>query len=204
MVSASRVVAARVYIPGDTSVVCYSGYLKDGEGWGPVNTRLAAELGSHVRRQTGQVLCGCDWNMSPESVAQQSFHDKAGCVLTTPEHGVPTFVTTRAKSTIDFFMVGKPLVHAVKSIEVMLDSGITPHRPVKVVFHERILRLRYMQMRRPPVLPTQLPCLGQLPGPSVGTASAAELRALSKLLPLVPSVASSACKRLIASIDASP
>ena len=66
-------------------------------------------------------------------------------------------ISTRSRSTIDYFLVSEDLCGLIDSVSVVGDALTVPHRPVWLRFVERPLEARRKQFKRRVWVPSVLP-----------------------------------------------
>ena len=147
----SRVLAAKVQFPGALAITAYSAYFVDGTGMADQNVLIASALGKHIGKQPRQVIVGGDFNMSPAEMSDSDVPAMAGLQIVATSK--PTCVQAKSSSVLDFFLVSSALAKAVKSLDRLEFTGLTPHLPVALGFHSSLASIRYLTLAAPPLIP---------------------------------------------------
>ena len=124
-----RLVAALVEAPDFRPMVCFSAYMAVNQGLSRGNLEILAALGDAATRHAAYFLAGGDWNMGSQMLRYTSFIERTGGAFF-DTGGVPTCVTSKSSSVIDFFVGSKELMHVVDKVSVCKSSRMAPHRPV--------------------------------------------------------------------------
>ncbi len=149
-----RVVAGMIEPPACRPTVVYAGYLKDGVGANEENLRYLANIGAHcgIQPRGMQVVVGCDFNFTPQTLVETGFPDEVGGVVVSPGGDQTTCRTGKTARVIDFFVVSKSLAKGAESVKVLEATGIKTHVPVELSFHPRLTSLKALALRKPPSL----------------------------------------------------
>ncbi len=107
---------------------------------------------------------GGDFNISPEQLVETRFDRRVGATIFHTETERGTFRTTKARSTIDFFLVSDRLAAAVEKVSTVEATGVRCHVPVQLTFQPRLASLRALHVRQPPRLGVER-VYGPLPPP---------------------------------------
>ncbi len=148
--------AAVVEPPGHRPILAVSAYLIDGKGIQPANRAILAKIGRSVEMQGADVptLVGGDFQCGPADVDGSGFTTMIkGKVVAAPS-GRGTFRTSRAATSIDFFVASDDLAGVVDEVKLIETSGVKGHTPVQTRFRPRAVALKALAVRPPPPSPS--------------------------------------------------
>ena len=132
-------------------VVRISLYLHHDEGLSADNKRLLEEIAAEVTQINGPWIIGMDANMSPSTLEQSGWPSMINGHVVAPDE------VTCFSSTYDYFVISKCLQSAVHGVQVINDTGINPHCPVRLLLHASAARRFRRRLVRPPNIPGRLP-----------------------------------------------
>ena len=153
----SRAVAGALRPPGFREFVIYSLYCWCSEGASERNKQLLASVGAHAQAHGLGICIGADFNMLPAVLCSTGFEEALGAKVVAPDGVIPTCTAGRRGTVDDYFLLDLELVLAVDSIEVRVDSGIAPHRPVRLSFKPWPVDLLVLKLKKPEPLPLDPP-----------------------------------------------
>ena len=149
----NRAVGAVWRSRGLGTLMLYSIYCQASTGPGGFNSNLVHTVTKHASSQGVPYIVGGDWNMQPETLAQQSLIGEAGAKILTGG-STPTFVSGRAQSVLNLFLVAGAASHVIREVVVEDTSSISNHKPVLMHFSRELLQSKCWVPRRfwaPPV-----------------------------------------------------
>ncbi len=155
VIEEARAVAAVVEPPGHRPILAVSAYLIDGKGVQPANRAILAKIGRCVEMQGADALTlvGGDFQCAPADVDGSGFTTMIkGKVVAAPS-GRGTFRTSRAATSIDFFVASDDLAGVVDEVKLIETSGVKGHTPVQLSFRPRAVALKALAVRPPPEPP---------------------------------------------------
>ena len=158
-----RAVAGIVDVAG-LSFLFVSLYLEVCTGMGKMNTAVLAAAGTVACKTGLPWIMGGDFNMGSGRVVDSAFAAKAGGVVWKPPRA--TCITKKAATVIDFFVLDQTTSLAVKKIEVVTETEVSPHRPVRLVLEARLRQMTKLVFDQPQRLPTRR-VIGPRAGPPV-------------------------------------
>ena len=159
-----RVVRALVDIPGwDLPLGCNSGYLKDTEGLGYVNSSILDDLAMLSNRNESCLeVTGCDWNNSVVHIASSGYPLRARMQLLSSTEA--TCISSNSNSVIDFFALCPEAMMLFDTLSVDNNWHKNPHKPVVLKFLPNAHTVTRLVAVKPPSIPTLLP-YGPSPAP---------------------------------------
>jgi exonuclease III len=159
----ARLTGGIVEAPGHRPFLLMSVYLQVGVGLGTFNLNILQKCGQVVAEQGLQCIIAGDFNSGPAAVAASGFPLRAGLQIVAPRK-VPTCVTSRSASIIDFYLISTQLAQACCEVEVNTETETAPHRPVILNFVPVPIRQTVTKLRMPKRLPRDVP-FGPRPQP---------------------------------------
>ena len=111
-----------------SGLTVFSVYFYHSEGWTERNQQLLEMLGDEVRRCAGLWVIGGDFNMEPEAFGQFATPARLPGILVAPT--IPTFRHGASVSRFDYFVVHRAVACQILEVQVLEESGISPHDPV--------------------------------------------------------------------------
>jgi hypothetical protein len=131
-------------------IIAASAYLQAGGGMGETNRTVLSTLARWQDEAQLPLLVGGDFNLNPAKILESDFAVRSGTQIFAPS--CSTYRTTKARTTIDYFLVSSSLSNKLQRCQVIEGFPLKPHLPVQ-------LRLRIGCIEWVPVLemPTKLP-----------------------------------------------
>jgi hypothetical protein len=117
-----------------------------------LNLTLLSEVSNHARASKYGGLIGADFNAPPEDVVATKALDGLDAVILAP---APTCTASKKLSTIDYFIIHGGMQSGIASAKVEICAAIRTHRPVHVVFEEKLVELRRRCLKKPPMIPIE-------------------------------------------------
>ncbi len=155
IIEEARAVAAVVEPPGYRPLLTISVYLIDGKRMQPANRAILSKVGKCAEAQGkgNLTIIGGDFQCQPSDVDGAGFPSMVGGKTVAAPSARGTFRTTRAASTIDFFVMSDELVDIIGDVALVEGSGLKGHTPVQVRFMPRATAQKTLAIRQPPTLP---------------------------------------------------
>ena len=123
-----RITMAWVPIPRGLAIFSVCFY--HSEGWTERNQQLLEALGDEVRKCAGLWVIGGDFDMEPENFEQFATQARLPGILVAPT--IPTFRHGASVQRLDYFVVHHAVACQNLEVQVLEDSGISPHHPVRM------------------------------------------------------------------------
>ena len=153
-----RLIAGLVEPPGFLQILVASIYIVLGKGLGVESLELLEQLGGIIAARESPFIVGGDFQITPWQLEDTGFADKVGGPILAPSKGLGTCrAASGVASVIDFFVVEASLACGFREVDVCMDVEFNPHRPIRMVFHKRLGRLKALGYIKLPALPTVLP-----------------------------------------------
>ncbi len=159
---APRIMALQLTVIGMDPILLVNVYFEDSRGLSELNRRLLSRLAVWQQEFTMSVLGGGDFNIPADQLAKaDEFWSRARLQLIATTS--PTYTTSKAATTIDYFVVSSVLTEQVISRDVLKDFPLAPHAPVRIVLeygeevYIPVLDLPRRLPLVPPIGPTQQP-----------------------------------------------
>ncbi len=154
IVHPARAVAAVLEAPGQREALLMSCYLKHGRKAAGINAAILSDIEDEINSQGEEGVCivGGDMNMEPHELLATELDRNVGATVLYPPTPRGTFRTSRAASTLDYFLVSDRLAAAVEGIATVEASGAKGHVPVHLTFKPRLAALKALHLRMPPKL----------------------------------------------------
>ena len=180
VVTAGRLVAGTLSLPGSREVSLMSVYMHDGEGISTANAAILQaieESTSEDRKRGRQTIVGGDFNMTPEELNAQEFCEGAALTVirSDPALGTCRRVSGAAR-VLDFFLVSEGIVGLIDKIVVKTCADSYPHWPVQMIWAKDAHEMVADQFVSPPLLPTRAVFGPRPPPPSYAEAQRAARR----------------------------
>ncbi len=155
IVEEARAVAAVVEPPGYRPLLTISTYLIDGKKMQPANRAILSKVGkcAEAQGEGSLVIVGGDYQCQPGDVDRTGFPSMISGKTVTAPSARGTFRTSKAASTIDFFVMSDELVDIIDKVILVEGSGLKSHTPVQVRFRPRATAQKTLAVRQPPALP---------------------------------------------------
>ena len=106
----------------------YSAYYKDGLGLKAFNLSLVKRMVEHAEEHGLPLIAGGDFNCHPQEWSAVQLHHAGLVVSADPTDA--SFVSSKASSTLDYFVLSGCLRNALTQAVTILSSPIKQHRPV--------------------------------------------------------------------------
>ena len=151
-----RLVVAVVALPNWPRILVGSIYLVAGAALQPANRQILAEWAKLTQRTSMPTLLACDFQMPAEALLRSGYAEKLGAQVVKPPKGVPTCVTSRGSSQIDYFITSLCLARARRGNKV-ISSFLATHRPHRMEFPRKAEDTLHLTQINPPVLPIDFP-----------------------------------------------
>ena len=153
-----ELVASLVEPPGFPQICVASVYIVSGKGLGTESLELLEQLGGVVAARESPSIVGSDFQIIPWQLEDTGFADEVGGAILAPSKGLGICrAASGVTSVIDSFVVEASLTCGIREIDVCMDVELNPHRPIRMVFHKKLGRLKALGYIKPPALPTDLP-----------------------------------------------
>ena len=130
---------------------CFSIYLYNSEGLTDRNRALLLDIARLLRGIRGPWVVMGDWNLAPEVLQAAGWVEEVCGKIICPS------VPTCKKSVIDYFVIDRRLLQAVKYVKRMEGFGITPHYPVRMAIMALPRRMTVRRLVAPQKVPAVLP-----------------------------------------------
>ena len=151
-----RLAAAVLALPNWPRILAGSVYLVAGAALQPANRQILAEWGKATAKTSMPTLLGGDFQLPAEALIQSGFVEKLGAQVVKPPPGIPTCVTSRGSSQIDFFLASPCLARARKGNEIV-PSFLATHRPHRLELPRKAEDTLHLTQIGPPPLPVAFP-----------------------------------------------
>ena len=139
-------------------ILVASVYLETGSGFGGADIGILNMVGQVLRAYGRPFVLGGDWQMNRAVLEASGWLRAIGGIAVAPADTEFTCVSSRAASTIDFFVISEFLGHAVRGIWVDSDcTTIRTHHPVRMALQGTARGNMVQRYRRPCAFPVQRP-----------------------------------------------
>jgi len=148
-----RLVVGKFSAPGLGSLAIYSAYCLCGVGLNHTNKDLIGKIHEFNAVHGLPWMCGADWNMQPNDLAESGLLGVMKAKIIAPED--PTCIAPTSLRTLDFFMVDELIYDGFEHPTVIDDSVTRPHRPTQTSIKADLKEAKVMKFRTNQKLPTE-------------------------------------------------
>ena len=124
----SRAIAANIQISEDTEFVFLSVYLHSGRGLKQPNLELLGAVAAIQEQHQRHLLAAGDWQNQPGVISKTDWLKRGNLSIAAPSR--PTCIMKKSSSTIDYYVVSKPLATRLAHPTVVIQKQIATRRPV--------------------------------------------------------------------------
>ena len=158
----ARIMALKLSTPAMDETLLINAYFEDSRGLSAFNRQLLAKMAIWQQEFAMPIIGGGDFNIPADILAREvEYWRRSRLQLVAPSS--PSYTTSKAATTIDYFVVSSVLIDQVISREVLRHFPLAPHSPVKIILeygeevYVPVLEVPRKLPLVPPFGPAQLP-----------------------------------------------
>ena len=122
-------------------------YLRHSEGMSPENARILEAVAARLALHNGPWVLAGDFNMTPQQLALSGWPDIVQGRVVQPVG------PTCNDRVIDFFVVSHHLASSVVGAQRIIDAGVRPHFPVRLLLRPTVSLGNVRHLKRPHRIP---------------------------------------------------